>query len=75
MPTNRKIREAEPEAVYLSAPQVCQRYGGVSAMWLARKLQGDATFPRPVYFGRLRFFKIEELVAWERARAAQSRAA
>jgi hypothetical protein len=38
-------------------------------MWLERMLQRDPTFPRPKYFGRWRFFKIEELVAWERAAA------
>jgi hypothetical protein len=38
-------------------------------MWLARMLERDPTFPRPKYFGRWRFFKIEELVAWERAAA------
>jgi hypothetical protein len=38
-------------------------------------LKRDRTFPRPVKFGRLRFFKVDELIAWERATAAKSRAA
>jgi predicted DNA-binding transcriptional regulator AlpA len=70
MPTQRKIRQLEPEAAYLTAPQTCERYGGRSHMWLTRMLSRDPTFPRPVYFGRLRFFKIVELQQWERARAA-----
>ena len=42
-------------AVWISAPQVCARYGGVSHMWLARILKRDKTFPRPTKFGRWRF--------------------
>lgn len=75
MPTKR-IRKSEPDAaVYISAPQVCQRYGGVSHMWLERVLKKDATFPQPHKFGRLRFFKVEDLIDWERRTAAKSRAA
>jgi hypothetical protein len=44
-------------------------------MWLVRILKRDPTFPRPVKFGRLRFFRIDELIAWERAAAAKSHAA
>jgi hypothetical protein len=62
-------------AVWVSAPQVCDRYGGVSHMWLERMLKRDPNFPRPRYFGRWRFFKIEELTAWERQAAVKSRAA
>jgi predicted DNA-binding transcriptional regulator AlpA len=65
MPTKRN-RKAEPDAAYLTAPQVCERYGGVSHMWLERRLKADPKFPRPRYFGRLRFFKIDELVQYER---------
>jgi hypothetical protein len=75
MPT-KKSRKSEPDgAVFLTAPQVCQRYANRSHMWLERMLQKDSTFPRPVKFGRLRFFKIDELVDWERKTAAKSTAA
>lgn len=71
MPTKKKPRRPEPEAaIYLRAPQVCERYGGVSFMWLARTLKRDPSFPRPVKLGRLRFFKVSDLVEWERAAAA-----
>jgi predicted DNA-binding transcriptional regulator AlpA len=69
------VRGPPDTAIYISAPQVCDRYGGVSHMWLERMLKRDPTFPRPSKFGRLRFFKIDELIAWERAAAAKSRAA
>ena len=58
-------------AVFISAPQVCDRYGGRSHMWLERKLQNDPEFPRPKYFGRLRFFEISELENYERSSAAR----
>lgn len=69
------IRAPPDAAIYITAPQVCARYGGVSHMWLERILKRDPTFPRPSKFGRLRFFKIDELVDWERKTAAKSRAA
>ncbi|MGO9684618.1 MAG: hypothetical protein ACLP0B_14955 [Steroidobacteraceae bacterium] len=70
MPRNpdnpRPVHAVPPGAVYLSAPQVCARYGGRSHMWLERLLARDPDFPRPQYFGRLRFFKIAELETYER---------
>jgi hypothetical protein len=41
-------------------------------MWLINMLR-DKAFPRPVYFGRRRYFKVAELVAWERKSAAKSK--
>jgi predicted DNA-binding transcriptional regulator AlpA len=71
MTKGRRKPPAVPDgAVFISAPQVCQRYGGRSHMWLERLLRNDPEFPRPKYFGRLRFFEIEELEAYERRRVA-----
>jgi predicted DNA-binding transcriptional regulator AlpA len=53
-------------AKYLSAKQYCQRLGGRSFMTLDRLMKRDADFPRPVYFGRLRYFKISDIEAYER---------
>ena len=76
MPTKKISRNSGPDgAVFLTAPQVCERYANRSHMWLERMLQKDATFPRPIKFGRLRYFRIDELVEWERVAAAKSRAA
>jgi hypothetical protein len=68
-------RGPPPGAAYLDAMQLLARYGGRSHMWLVRLLERDASFPRPVKIGRLRFFKIDDLTAWERTTAAKSRAA
>jgi predicted DNA-binding transcriptional regulator AlpA len=55
--------------VYLTAPEVLNRYG-VSHMWLVRRLETDPKFPKPIKMGRLRFFKIGELEEYERQCAA-----
>jgi hypothetical protein len=57
--------------VWLSTRQVRDRYGGVSAMWVERRLQSDPRFPRPKKFGRLRFFELSRLEEYERAIAAK----
>jgi hypothetical protein len=54
-----------PSAVWITAKQVCERYGGRSLMWLWRKLHDDANFPRATYFGRIQFFSVAELEAYE----------
>jgi predicted DNA-binding transcriptional regulator AlpA len=59
--------------VYLRTRQVQQRYGNCSAMWIERRLATDPAFPRPVYFGRYRFWKLSDLEAWEKAQAEEPR--
>lgn len=59
--------------VFLRSAQVRQRYGNVSHMWIERRLKGDPSFPRPTYFGRQRFWRVHELVEWERGLASQDR--
>jgi len=62
--------------VYLTANQLRARYGGVSHMWLWRRIHDHSTgFPQPKYFGRLRFWDSREIEAWERTAAAASKAA
>ena len=60
---------------YMSAKSVMARYDDRSDMTIYRWCRDPAMqFPQPVYFGRLRFWRIDELEAWERAQAAKSRA-
>lgn len=42
------------------------RYGGVSHMWVERRLADDPNFPRPVYIAKRRFWRLGDLVNWER---------
>jgi len=50
----------------ISAKQVCERFGGVSTMWLTRRLANPAyNFPRPLYIAKRRFWRVAELTAWE----------
>ena len=57
---------------YLSSNQLRARYGGRSHMWVERRLKYDKGFPRPVYFGRLRFWKLSDIEAWERQQATKT---
>jgi len=52
---------------YLSAAQLRARYGGVSHMWIERRLKTDARFPHPQKFGRLRFWDLDKIETYERA--------
>jgi predicted DNA-binding transcriptional regulator AlpA len=55
-------------ARYLPARAVLNRYG-VTSMSISRWLADEAlSFPRPVYFGRFRYWLETELEEWERSR-------
>jgi hypothetical protein len=58
--------------VYISTQQLRERYGGVSHMWIERRLNDDAQFPRPAYFGRRRFWSLAAIAAWERVTLCKS---
>jgi predicted DNA-binding transcriptional regulator AlpA len=62
--------EAIPDTdKFLPARLVRRRYGDISAMSLHRWLaDDDLGFPRPVYLGRLRFWKLRDLLEWESRR-------
>jgi hypothetical protein len=55
--------------VFLTASQTRARYGRVSHMWLSRRLRDDSGFPRPIVISGRQYFKLSELLAWERAAA------
>jgi hypothetical protein len=54
----------------LPTAKVRSRYGGVSAMWVERRLADDPNFPKPIYIAKRRFWRLGDLVAWERVKAA-----
>ena len=58
--------------VFLKTKQLRERYGRCSHMFIERRLANDPTFPRPVFFGRMRFWKLSDLEKWEKAQAARS---
>ena len=61
------------DEIFIPTRQVRRRYGDRSHMWIERRLKDDPEFPRPYYFGRLRFFKLSELEAYERRHATRGR--
>ena len=57
-------------ATYRSAPQVRQRYGGISDMTLYRWLRDDKlSFPQPIYIQTRRYWRQDALEAWEPTQA------
>ncbi len=63
---------ANDEGELIQASQVRARYGGVSDMWLHRRLHDNSNFPKPIYITKRRYWRLADLVAWERACAALS---
>ena len=54
---------------YLTGPQVLERYQ-ISEMTLHRWQKDDKLgFPEPMVIRRRKFFREDEIVAWERSRA------
>jgi predicted DNA-binding transcriptional regulator AlpA len=56
--------------VLMRTADLRKRYGGVSAMWVERRLSDDPTFPKPIYIASRRFWRLAQLVAWETSKAA-----
>jgi hypothetical protein len=57
----------DAEEIYLTAIQVRKRFGGVTDMTLHRWLHDKTVgFPQPIYIGKHRYWKLTELLAYER---------
>ena len=56
--------------VYLSSHQIRARFGGRGELWVYRQIARNG-FPKPVKFGsgRLNYWKLSEVEAWEAAQA------
>jgi len=65
IPEPRTPRPVPADAVWLTSVQTCARYGGRSQMWLWRKINRDAAFPKPAYLGRMMMFSRAELDAYD----------
>jgi predicted DNA-binding transcriptional regulator AlpA len=64
---------SKEQSVYIPTRQLRDRYGGVSQMWIERRMADDPAFPKPVYFGARRYWPIAALEAWERSSATKRR--
>jgi predicted DNA-binding transcriptional regulator AlpA len=62
------LSRIESASQFIPGPAVARRYN-VSGMTIYRWLHNvELGFPRPLYIGRFRFWRVDDLVAWERAR-------
>jgi predicted DNA-binding transcriptional regulator AlpA len=58
----------ERNETFLSSRQVRERYGNVSDMWLWRRERDEASsFPKPLRINKRRFYRLNDLLAWERS--------
>ena len=62
------LTQPDHTEIFLTARQTRQRYGGISDMWLWRRLHDDSGFPKPLVINRRRFWRLSELIMWERSR-------
>lgn len=54
-----------PEAEFTNTNGVRQFFGGVSKMWVNRRMRLDPKFPRPHYFGlKVPHWRIAEIKAY-----------
>jgi predicted DNA-binding transcriptional regulator AlpA len=58
----------------IQAAALRQLCGGVSDMWLWRRLRDDPTFPRPIYVNKRRFWREADVVAWLEAQGKKTAA-
>ena len=56
----------------LPTPLVRNFFGGVSTMWLERRLADDPSFPKPRYIAGKRYWEVEELAAWVEAQPREA---
>jgi predicted DNA-binding transcriptional regulator AlpA len=59
--------DEQASEVFLTAPQVRQRYGNKSDMWLWRVLREEPEFPKPIVIRKQRYFRLCDLIAYEDA--------
>lgn len=65
------IDGADADEVYFPGPKVAARYN-VSDMTIWRWLRDERMqFPPPHYFGRFRYWRLSQLVSWERQRLSR----
>ncbi|WP_441229453.1 hypothetical protein AB7828_03860 [Tardiphaga sp. 215_C5_N2_1] len=59
------------DATLIPTARLRARFGGVSHMWVERRLKDDPTFPKPIYITNRRFWRVSDLVVWERGQIAR----
>lgn len=61
--------KTDPKRKFITAPQLRERWGDCSHMFIERLLKSDPTMPRPVKLGtRYRFFDLAAIERYERSR-------
>lgn len=71
MNTNSSTKVEIADDTLLRTAHVRARYGNVSHMWVERRLADDPKFPKPLYIAKRRFWRLGDLVQWERTLATR----
>jgi hypothetical protein len=56
---------------FITVPELRERWGGVSQMFVERKIKEDPTFPTIYRMSRHRLFDLDEVEAYERRSVAR----
>jgi predicted DNA-binding transcriptional regulator AlpA len=63
---------AHDDEALMTSRQVRDDLGGVSQMWLHRRLTTDPTFPKPTYIAKRRYWTRGQLRAWKHSKVVGS---
>jgi hypothetical protein len=66
---------ASDDVTLIPTSRLRARFGGVSHMWVERRLKDDPRFPQPIYIAGRRFWRVADLHVWEKAQVARPRMA
>lgn len=65
---SRRLRAGEVRPVLLPIGAVQERYGGVAVTTIERRIADpEIAMPPPVYIGRMRYWRLSELIEWEKS--------
>lgn len=71
---NQTAHQRQNSQVFLTARDFAARYGkerGNYHVWLARRTEADARFPKVIFIGSRKFYSLAEVEAYERALLAE----
>lgn len=66
------MSDTTSENSFITAPQLFERWQ-CSHMMIVARLRDDEQFPKPVYFGRRRRWRVNEIEKYEKLLAARPR--
>jgi predicted DNA-binding transcriptional regulator AlpA len=67
------MSDLQEKGVVPIGPMCAELFGGVSKMWVERKLEDETSgFPKPIYISGRRFWRVAEVLAWIDAQPSEA---